>query len=110
MNKVFMKEKEDLKKKHYEEMNKLSNDLTKETKKYFQMKNNFYEVENRNKLLELDNNKLKNINEMNNEYIQQLRTQNNNRNPNISYTLNYNNYYRNDNPYGPFPNNFNSFI
>ena len=79
------------------------------------MKKNYYDVEKQNKLLLLDNDKLKSINEINQEHIRQLNNQNNNRRNNISYTLNYNNYYRNDNQNDnmnvsqPFPNNFNNF-
>ena len=112
----FMDEKKQIMKDNFEVTKKLSNDLTEENKKYLQMKKNFYEAENQNKLLLLDNNKLKSINKMNQEHIRQLNNQNNNRRGNISYTLNYNNYYGNDNQNGnmnysqTFPNNYNSYI
>ena len=111
----FMEEKEQLMKEKFKIAQKISNDLTEETKKYLQMKKNYYDVEKQNKLLLLDNDKLKSINEINQEHIRQLNNQNNNRRNNISYTLNYNNYYRNDNQNDnmnvsqPFPNNFNNF-
>ena len=111
----FMEEKEQLMKENFKVAQKISNDLTEETKKYLQMKKNYYDVEKQNKLLLLDNDKLKSINEINQEHIRQLNNQNNNRRNNISYTLNYNNYYRNDNQNDnmnvsqPFPNNFNNF-
>ena len=111
----FMEEKEQLMKEKFKVEQKISNDLTEETKKYLQMKKNYYDVEKQNKLLLLDNDKLKSINEINQEHIRQLNNQNNNRRNNISYTLNYNNYYRNDNQNDnmnvsqPFPNNFNNF-
>ena len=111
----FMEEKEQLMKENFKVAQKLSNDLTEETKKYLQMKKNYYDVEKQNKLLLLDNDKLKSINEINQEHIRQLNNQNNFRRNNISYTLNYNNYYRNNNQNDnmnvsqPFPNNFNNF-
>ena len=111
----FLEEKEQLMKEKFKVEQKISNDLTEETKKYLQMKKNYYDVEKQNKLLLLDNDKLKSINEINQEHIRQLNNQNNNRRNNISYTLNYNNYYRNDNQNDnmnvsqPFPNNFNNF-
>ena len=111
----FLEEKEQLMKEKFKVEQKISNDLTEETKKYLQMKKNYYDVKKQNKLLLLDNDKLKSINEINQEHIRQLNNQNNNRRNNISYTLNYNNYYRNDNQNDnmnvsqPFPNNFNNF-
>ena len=92
----FLNKIEHLNQKHYEEQEKLSKDLTEEKKKYYQMKYDFNKAEKENKLLSLDNNHLKNINQMNQEYIQYLNNRNNNRNQ-ISYTLNYNNYYGNPN-------------
>ena len=86
-----MNENEKLKKKHYEQMIKMSKDLTEQNKKYLQMRNDFYKIENQNKILSLDNNKLKNINQLNEEYIQHLHRKNNPINNYTNYTSDYNN-------------------
>ena len=87
----YMNENEKLKKKHYEQMIKMSKDLTEQNKKYLQMRNDFYKIENQNKILSLDNNKLKNINQLNEEYIQHLHRKNNPINNYTNYTSDYNN-------------------
>ena len=55
------------------------------------MRNDFYKIENQNKILSLDNNKLKNINQLNEEYIQHLHRKNNPMNNYTNYISDYNN-------------------
>ena len=93
----YMKEKEQMEQKHFEEIEKMSKDLTEEKRKYIQMRNDFDRVAKQNKLLTTENNNLRNINQMNQQYIQYLTNQNNNRN--IYYEMQYNNYYNNDIPH-----------
>ena len=92
-----MKEKEQMEQKHFEEIEKMSKDLTEEKRKYTQMRNDFDRVDKQNKLLTMENNNLRNINQMNQQYIHYLTNQNNNRN--IYYEMQYNNYYNNDIPH-----------
>lgn len=114
-----MDEIERLNKIRFEEMRKQSKDLNEEKKRNLQMRNDLYKIESENRILSYDNNRLKNLNQMNQQIIQNLNglRSNTNRNDNSNYTLNNNNYYyRNDNQYDStnfsqsFPNYFNNNI
>ena len=107
---------ENLKQKHYEQIIKMSKDLTEKNRQNLQMRNNIYKIENEKKLLAMEKDKLNKINQMNNEYIQYLNRQNNymkgyinnhnyynNFSDNISYNDNYNNLGYSQ----PLPSNFN---
>ena len=103
-----------LEQKNYEQLTKMSKDLTMQNKQILQMRNDICKIENEKKLLVLEKDKLNGINQMNKEYIQYLKGQNDYMNNRINNYTNYNYssdnsriYYHNLAYSQPFPSYFN---
>ena len=103
-----------LEQKNYEQLTKMSKDLTMQNKQILQMRNDICKIENEKKLLALEKDKLNDINQLNKEYIQYLKGQNEYMNNCINNYSNYNNFSDNNTIYynnlaysQPFPSNFN---